>query len=77
VINEIVTCLPSPELEEYERLQSRKRRSPGQQRRMEELWKLASELHRRERGRVPTPENDLLLYAEAVGERMRSRRGHL
>jgi hypothetical protein len=75
-INEIVSYLPLPELEEYERLEVLAR-TPEQQARMEQLWGQASQAHKeyRERPAEPrTPENDLVLYAAQVGEQMRARR---
>jgi hypothetical protein len=76
MIAEILSCLPIDECDEYHRLESRKRRSATQQRRMQELWDLASKLHRQERERrmSASPEDDLVLYAQDIGKRMRSRR---
>jgi hypothetical protein len=73
MIAEILSCLPVEEGDEYDRLMGRKRRSAKAQRRMQELWNRASELHRQERERrmLASPEDDLVLYAQQVGERMR------
>lgn len=54
LINRVVGGLPGPELLEYAQLQKvkRKKRTPEQQVRMEQLWDQASKLHQeaRERG---------------------------
>jgi hypothetical protein len=74
---EILHALPSSERQEFERLDRRDNRTTAQERRVEELWALASELHRQQREESPplTSENDLVLYAAEVGERMRARTG--
>jgi hypothetical protein len=69
----IIASLPMPEREEYYRLEGQKRRSPAAQERLDLLAQRANELHRQQQAQPRTADNDLALYAQEVGERMRTR----
>jgi hypothetical protein len=70
---QLLSALPLEEQEEYRRIQRRKRRSAGTEQRMRELGSKAHELHARRQADPRTPDNDLHLYAQQVGGRMRAR----
>jgi hypothetical protein len=72
---EILHALSSSERQEFDRLDRRANRTTAQDERVAELWVLATELHRQQRSEAPplTPENDLVLFAQETGKRMRAR----
>jgi hypothetical protein len=72
---EIICALPPDEREELRRMDDRQfdgeKLSATQEARMGELWDRAHELHAEKTAIPRTPDNDLFLYAEEIGEQMR------
>jgi hypothetical protein len=70
---QVLSTLPLEEQEEYRRIQRRKHRSDVAEKRTGELGHKAHQLHVRREVEARIPDNDLFLYTQQVGERMRAR----
>ena len=71
---QVLHALTAEEQDELERLERRRRLSVASERHLDQLWDRAHQLHAQRVAEPRSADNDLVVYAEEVGERMWARR---